>query len=94
MSSRARRVLVYTTTLLLAPLPVMPYAKGTREFALALAACGAALTLSSLYLARGEWRLEHRGLLGHKLLAASLITLLFGLGMFVGSIVYLALIRG
>ena len=89
MSGRARRVLVYTATLLLAPLPVMPYAKGTREFALALTACGAALALSSLYVARGERRLKHRGLLGNKLLAASLITLIFGLGLFVGSILYI-----
>ena len=83
MSGRARRVIVYTATLLLAPRPVMPYAKGTREFALALAACGALLALASLYVARGEWRLEHRSLLGNKLLAASLITLVFGTG-FVG----------
>ncbi len=89
MSGRARRVLVYTAALLLAPLPVMPYARGTREFALAVAACGAVLALSSLNLARGELRLRHRGLLGNKLLAASLITLAFGAAMFVGSIVYL-----
>lgn len=91
-SGRARRVLVYTSALLLAPLPVMPYARGTREFALALTACGIILTLSSLYLARGELSLKHRGLLGNKLLASSLITLLFGLGMAVGSILYLTLV--
>jgi hypothetical protein len=89
ISGRAKRVLVYTAALLLAPLPVMPYAKGTREFALAVAACGAALALSSLYVARGEWKLKHRGLLGNKLLASSLITLLFGAALFVGSVVYL-----
>ena len=89
MSGRARRVLVVAAALLLAPLPVMPYARGTRGFALALAACGTALTLSSLYVARGELSLEHRGLLGNKLLAASLITLLFGASLIVGSIVYL-----
>jgi hypothetical protein len=94
MSSRARRVLVYTITLLLAPLPVMPYARGTREFAAAVAVCGAALALSSLYVARGEFKLKHRGLLGNKLLAASLVTLVFGLGMVVGSILYLVLSRG
>ena len=88
MSGRARRVLIYTATLLLAPLPVMPYARGTREFALAVSACGALLILSSLYVARGELRLRHRGPLGDKLLASSLITLVFGLGVFVWSIVY------
>ena len=94
MSGRARRVLVYTVTLLLAPVPVMPYAKGTREFALAVAACGLALTLSSLYVARGESKLKHRGLLGNKLLAASLITLVFGAMLALGSVVYLVLSRG
>ena len=90
ISGRAKRVLVYAAALLLAPLPVMPYAKGSREFALALTVCGAALALSSLYVARGEWRLEHRGLLGNKLLAASLITLAFGTGIVVWAIAYLA----
>src|SRR3712207_1035775 len=62
MSGRTRRVVVYTAALLLAPLPVMPYAKGTREFAAAVAVCGAALSLASLYVARGELSLKHRGL--------------------------------
>ena len=82
--------MVYTASLLIAPMPVMPYEKGTREFALAVMACGAIVTLSSLYVVAGESRLKSRGLLGNKLLAASLITLLCGLLMVVGSIVYLA----
>lgn len=89
MSGRGRRVLVYTASLLLAPLPAMPYARGTREFAFALAACGAVLTLASLHVARGELRLRHRGLLGNKLLATSLITLVFGVSLLAGSTVYL-----
>ena len=68
----------------------MPYVKGTREFALSLAACGAVLAAASFYVARGEWRLAHRGLLGNKLLAASLITLVFGLSLVAGSVVYLS----
>ena len=83
-------MLVYTAALLLAPLPVMPFAPGTREFAWAVAACGAALAAASYYVARGEWRLEHRGLLGNKLLAASLITLVFGMALAAGSVVYLS----
>jgi len=89
MSGRAKRVLVYTACLLLAPLPVMPFAKGTREFAYGVAACGAALSLASLYVVRGELRLRQRGLLGAKLLAASLITLGFGLALFIGAVLYL-----
>jgi hypothetical protein len=89
MSGRAKRVIVYTAALLGAPLPLMPYVKGTREFALALVACGAILTLSSFYVARGEWRLGARGLLGNKLLASSVITFLFGISIFVGAIIYL-----
>lgn len=90
MSGRGKRVAVYTASLLIAPMPVMPYAKGTREFAFALVACGAILTLGSLQAARGELRLKARSLLGNKLLAASLITLLFGVGTLVGAVLYLA----
>jgi len=67
----------------------MPYEKGTREFALALIACGVTLSLASFYVVQGEMRLKARGLLGNKLLAASLITLLFGMSLVVGSILYL-----
>jgi hypothetical protein len=67
----------------------MPYVQGTREFALALTVCGAILSLGSFYVARGELRLKARGLLGNKLVAASLITLLFGLSILFGAIIYL-----
>ena len=89
LSGRAKRVLVYTVTLLTAPMPVMPFEKGTREFALAVMACGAVLALSSFYVARGEMRLKARGLLGDKLLASSLITLAFGMLILAASVVYL-----
>ena len=89
MSGRAKRVLVYTATLLTAPMPVMPYVKGTREFAFAIMACGAILTLSSFYVVQGEMRVKPRPLVGNKLLAASLVTLLFGASLLIGSIVYL-----
>ena len=88
ISGRAKRVLVYTAALLIAPLPVMPYEKGTREFLLAIMACSIILILSSFYAARGEMRLKARSLVGNKLLAASLITLLFGMLMLVAAIVY------
>jgi hypothetical protein len=89
IGGRGRRVLVYTAALLLAPLPAMPFAPGTREFAWAVGACGAALAAASYYVARGEWRLRHRGPLGNRLLAASLITLLFGMALAAGAVVYL-----
>jgi hypothetical protein len=89
MSGRAKRVLIYTTSLLIAPLPLMPFVKGTREYVLALIPCGAILALSSFYVFQGERRLKHRSLLGTKLLATSLITLLFGTSIFVGAIAYL-----
>lgn len=89
ISGRAKRVIVYTTALLVAPMPVMPYEKGTREFAFALIACGVILSLASFYVVRGEMRLKFRSLLGNKLLASSLITLLFGVLLVAGSIVYL-----
>jgi hypothetical protein len=91
ISGRAKRVLVYTASLLFAPVPVMPFEKGTRLYVLALMACGAILSLASFYVVRGELRLKARGLVGNKLLAASLITLLFGLSMLLGSVVYFSL---
>ena len=88
MSGRGKRVLVYTASLLAAPLPLMPFVPGTRESVLSLIPCGLVLSLSSLYVVMGEWR-GPRDLLGMKLLASSLITLLFGLSLFLGSVVYL-----
>lgn len=89
ISGRAKRVLVYTTSLLTAPMPIMPFEKGTREFALAIIACGVVLSLSSFYVVNGEKRLQSRSLLGMKLLVTATITLLFGLSMTVGAIIYL-----
>ncbi|HEX8290660.1 MAG TPA: hypothetical protein VF570_02815 [Pyrinomonadaceae bacterium] len=68
----------------------MPFERGTRGFAWAVAACGAALAAASCYVARGEWRLRHRGLPGDKMLLASLITLAFGLALVAGSLVFLS----
>jgi hypothetical protein len=81
--------MLYTASLLTAPVPMMLFEKGTREFALAVIACGLLLSLSSLYVVEGEIRLKPRSLLGVKLLTAATITLLFGLSMTVGSMVYL-----
>ena len=89
MSGRARRVLVYTGALLLAPMPVMPFVKGTREFALGVLACGLILGAGSFYAARGEWRVRPRSLVGNKLLAASVITWLFGISLVAWSVVWL-----
>jgi hypothetical protein len=92
ISGRAKRVLVFTVALLTAPIPVMPYVKGTREFALAMMACGAVLASASFYVLQGELRLKARGLLGHKLVAAALGTLLLGALALASSIV--SLVRG
>ena len=88
MSGRTKRVLVYTAALLTAPLPLMPWERGTREFVIALVPCGLVLALGSYYVLRGEWG-RPRGLLGNKLVASSSITLLFGASLFVGALVYL-----
>ena len=90
ISSRAKRVIVYTASLLIAPMPVMPFEKGTREYVLAIMMCSIILSLSSFYVVRGEARLKSRSLVGNKLLAASLITLVFGMLMLLGAIVYLS----
>ena len=90
ISGRAKRVIVYTASLLIAPMPIMPFEKGTREFVLAIMACGAILSVASFYVVQGEARLKPRSLVGRKLLAASLITLLCGMLMVVVPIVYLS----
>ncbi len=89
MSGRARRVMIYTASLLIAPLPLMPFVKGTREFALAALACGAILSAGSFYAARGEWRVRPRSLVGNKLLAASALTWLLAVGLVAWSVVWL-----
>lgn len=89
ISGRAKRVLVYTASLLIAPLPIMPFEKGTRDYVLGIMICGVIWAGSSFYVMQGEARLKHRSLVGNKLLAASVITLLFGMLMFAGAIVYL-----
>jgi hypothetical protein len=89
ISGRGKRVVIYTASLLIAPLPIIPFEKGTRDFALAVLACGAIISMSSLYVVEGERRLKSRSLLGHKLLATASITLLFGLFMAIGSVVFL-----
>jgi heme O synthase-like polyprenyltransferase len=90
IAGRTKRVLVYTASLLMAPLPIMPYEKGTRGYVLAIMMCGVVWAVSSFYVMRGEARLKHRSLVGNKLLAASVITLLFATLMLVGAIVYLS----
>jgi hypothetical protein len=89
MSGRAKRVFVYAAALLTAAMPVMPFEKGTVGFALSLAACGLWVTVVGVYVLRGELGLRARGVLGNKLVAATLITLLFGASLFVGCVVYL-----
>lgn len=88
-SGRGKRVLVYTAALLTAPLPVMPFVPGTRGAALAGLACGAVLAAASFYVMRGEMRLKARLLVGTKLLICSVITLIFGVGLVVYSVVFL-----
>ena len=88
MSGRGKRVLIYAVSLLGAPLPVMPWVPGTREFAYSLLVWGAVMTVSSFYVARGEMK-QNNDLLGIKLLVSSLITLVFAAAVLVGTVVYL-----
>jgi hypothetical protein len=90
ISGRARRVLVYTLALLLAPCPAMPFIPGTREFAAGVLVSGIILSVASYQVFRGELRVATRPLLGYKLLAASFITLLAGLALLAGASAYLA----
>ena len=67
----------------------MPFEKGTRQFAWSLVPCSIILSLGSFYVARGELHIKARDMLGMKLIATSVITLLFGVAMFVGTMIYL-----
>jgi hypothetical protein len=71
-------------------MPAMPFSRGSREFSLALMGWGAIMILSSFYVAHGELKLKSRSLLGTKLLVTSLLTLLFGVSLVVGSVVHLS----
>jgi hypothetical protein len=90
MSGRTKRVLVFTASLLVAPMPAMPFERGTREHALALLVCGLILTASSFYVVRGEPRLRLTSFPVNRLLITALIMLLFGMSLVVGSVVYLS----
>jgi hypothetical protein len=89
-SSRSQRVIAYAASLLAAPLPLIPYERAEHAFVFALIATGVILASGSLYVAYGEWRLEHRSLLGNKLLVSGIITLIFALCIIGGSLLYLA----
>jgi hypothetical protein len=89
MTGRAKRVLLYTLALLTAPLPVMPFEKGTRAFALSLVPCALFIVLASVYVLRGELGLRSRGLLGMKLVVTTLITMAFGMALLAGCVVYI-----
>lgn len=89
MSERAKRILVYTVALLAVPLPVIPFERGTPEFALTLVPCGLFIAAASFYVLRGELQLRSHGLLSLKLIVTTLITLAFGLALATGSVVYI-----
>ena len=90
MANRTKRVLIYTASLLVAPVFVMPFEPGTRSFVLSLLPCGVVLSMASLYVVLGEKR-KPRSLLGGKLFVTSFITMLFGLALCCGAVVYLTL---
>ena len=86
--NRTKRVLIYTASLLVAPIFVFPFQPGSRSFAFSLLPCGVVLSLASLYVVLGEKR-KPRTLLRSKLFFTSFITMLFGLGLCIGAVVYL-----
>jgi hypothetical protein len=89
VTAASRRVLVYTLTLLVSPMPAMPFVRGTRPFVLSLLACALMLMAGSYYAVRGEFGRRGRPLYATKMLIAAVMTLTFGAGIFVGSLVWL-----
>jgi hypothetical protein len=71
---RSRRVLVYTLSLLLGFMPLMPFEPRTREFQFALIATCAILIVSGLYVIRGERMEKSRPMYAVKLMIAATIT--------------------
>ncbi len=90
LNERTKRVLVYTASLLVAPLPLMPYDKGTRAFTLALVVCSTILMLSSYYVVHRELPLKHRPLFATKMLVAAFFTLVFAIALLVAALIHLA----
>ena len=88
LSGRAKRVLVYTATLLGAPVLVLPFVPGTPAYAAAGAVCGVLLSAGSAYAARGELQTRPRLLVGTKLLICALFTLLLGVSMVAVALVW------
>lgn len=86
MTATGKRVLLYTTSLLIAPMPMMPFAIGTREGAWAMLASSAILTPVSFYCARGLLRQRYRMLWETKMLVASIGTGLLGILMAAASV--------
>ena len=73
MRDRSRRVLIYTAAILIAPLPLVPFERGTPEFRLALLASMALVMAAGAYVIRGEWG-RPRPMYATKLLIAAIIT--------------------
>lgn len=90
MTARSRRVLAYTLTILIAPLPLMPFEPGTRPFVLVLLPSMAAIILAGLYVIRGEWPAPGRPLYATKLLIAATMTLVAALAVLAGAVWSLA----
>ena len=88
MSGRAKRIFVYTLALLTAFMPAMPFERGTPAFALSLVPSGLFIALASAYVLRGELGYSSHGLLGMKLIVTTLITLVLGVALAAGSLVY------
>ena len=74
MQHRTRRMLVYTLALLMGFIPMMPFERGTRAFALAGLVSGAIIAAAGIYVIRGERDARWRPMWARKLLAAAWVT--------------------
>ena len=82
-------MLVYTLTLLISPMPLMPFSSRSPEYPWALLTTSVLLVAGSAFVVRGEWG-RPRPLYATKMLIAAVMTLALGIGLFVTG---LALLR-
>ena len=92
MRPRSKRVLVYTLSLLLGFMPLMPFEPRTRAFHLALVVTCTILIASGLYVIRGERREKSRPMYALKLVIAATITTLTAVVVLLVSLI--TLLRG
>jgi len=85
-----KRVLIYTLSLLVAPMFLMPFEPRTPAFAAAAIPCSGVLFLGSHYVVRAYAPLRWSSFIGNRLLIAAYMTRIFAVGIAIFAVIFLA----